>query len=142
MENGRSVRLAEVERLSRKPHAELHSKLLDVVLGSLGRLTLEEWLALAKKSPDRLVQALSMSGRLAGYSERNEVAVGDHWSWVEKLSDSEFEAKCIERATESLERLAAAVPSVGRAIDALTQIERQVAITALWRDREPLDPVA
>src|SRR5215470_11820325 len=97
-EKERSARLAEVERLSRKPHAELHSKLLDVVTGAMDGLSVEEWLALAKRSPDRLIQALSMSGRLAGYSEKSQVDVSGDWGWLEKLSDSEFEAECVKRA--------------------------------------------
>jgi hypothetical protein len=94
----RSERLGEVERLSRKPHAELHAKLLDFVLGSLTRLTDDEWMTLARKSPDRLLQALSMSGRLAGYSQKNEFKVEGSGlavlaSKLAQMSDAEIEAE-------------------------------------------------
>lgn len=102
----RSERLAEVERLSRRPHAALHARLLDVVLTAMDSLTPEEWSTLAKRAPDRLVQALSMSGRLAGYSERSEVEVSgsslvEFAMRIERLSDSEIQAELAKlRAAE------------------------------------------
>lgn len=92
----RAERLAEMVRLSRKPHAELHSKLLDAVLGAPDKLSDDEWLTLARRAPDRLLQGLSMSGRLAGYSDRQEVqhSSGDLVAFalrVQAASDAELE---------------------------------------------------
>ena len=72
MTTRRELRLREVERLSRQYHAELHAKLLDAVLGAMDSLAPEEWLVLPTKPPVRMVQALAMSGRRAGYSEKGE----------------------------------------------------------------------
>jgi hypothetical protein len=138
----RSERLQEVERLSRKPHQELHANLLEMVLGSFDKLTPEEWLTVAKKSPDRLIQALAMTGKLAGFSEKSEVVVSSWAAKIEQMSDGELESLRIANATESLDRLAASLPKLGRVIGALTPTERQIAITALWRERRPFDPVA
>jgi hypothetical protein len=127
----RAARLAEVEKLSRKPHQELHASLLDVVLGAFERLTPDEWLTLAKRSPDRLIQSLAMSGKLAGFSDRQEVAISGSLAEIQNLSDSELEARVLANADKELARLAAAVPSVGAIVNALSDAERQVAIHAL-----------
>jgi hypothetical protein len=145
MASERAARLAEVEKLSRKPHQELHANLLDVVLGAFDKLSPEEWIALARRSPDRLIQALSMSGKLAGFSEKSEVVVSGLSGLaaeIERLSDAELEGLAIARATTSLDRLAAALPQLGRVIEALTPTERQIAITAIWREPRPFDQPA
>jgi hypothetical protein len=138
MMSQRAARLAEVEKLSRKPHQELHANLLEVVLGSFDKLTPEEWLTVAKRSPDRLIQALAMTGKLAGFSEKQEIALSGLAGFateIEKLSDMELDnldkERSITHATAALDRLAAALPTLRRVINALTPGEREVAITAL-----------
>lgn len=121
-------RLADVEHLSRKPHQELHGKLLDAVLGAMDTLTAEEWSQLARRSPDRLLQSLAMSGRLAGYSEKQEIDITG--SLVRSMSDSQLEAALRLRAEEQLTRLAA-VPALADAINNLSAAARRSVVDAL-----------
>src|SRR5262245_35467067 len=129
----RAKRLAEVERLSRKPRQDLHAHLLDSVLGAMDTLTPEDWSALAKKAPDRVLQGLAMSARLAGYTEKSEIELGGSVGLLAKfqeMSDAEQEAHILTGCEERLSRLAA-IPALGPAIQALTASERKTALEAL-----------
>jgi len=126
----RAARLAEVEQLSRKPHAKLHSDLLGHVMNAMDDLTDDDWTLIARKSPDRLVQALAMSGALAGYSSRSDVAVSGSIASLVGLSDSELEEHVAEDAARTLRQLEM-VPGLGDAIRALTPSARQEALRAL-----------
>jgi hypothetical protein len=68
----REERLAEVTRLSRKPMQQLHANLLDVVLTAMNGLSADDWAALAKKAPDRIIQGLAMTAKMAGYGDKLE----------------------------------------------------------------------
>jgi hypothetical protein len=131
MTDTRAARLAEVERLSRKPHADLHAKLIDSVLGAMDQLTADEWLILARKGPDRLLQALAMSGRLAGYSDKQEVELSGSIAAIQAMSDSEKESLMLSEAEKELSRLGTAVPAIGAVIADFTEEERRGALVAL-----------
>jgi hypothetical protein len=139
MTDTRATRLAEVERLSRRPHADLHAKLIDAVLGALDGLTPEEWLTLAKRSPDRLIQSLSMSGRLAGYSERNEIQIDATVSAIHNMSDAESHFNAYHIAAAQLDGLVAALPEIA---DAVASPEaRHRAIEAMISHEVMLQPL-
>jgi hypothetical protein len=129
MTDTRATRLAEVERLSRRPHADLHAKLIDAVLGALDGLTPEEWLTLAKRSPDRLIQSLAMSGRLAGYGDRQEIQLDATVQSVKEMSDAELYHHTYTLASQQLDLLLVAFPEIGVSI--ATPEERHRAIRAL-----------
>lgn len=129
-ETKREERLREVERLSRKPHQELHAKLLGAVEGAMDSLTPEEWLALARKSSDRMIQALSMTGRLAGYSERSETRLEGSLDVVHALDDMTLERRIHELAQEAFQRLEQQSP-LGWAIRDLKPHERKQVIEIL-----------
>ena len=128
-ESKREERLREVERLSRKPHQEIHALLVDVALQALNGLTHEQWANLAAKAPDRVLQGLAMSARMSGYSDKIEARVEGSLD-VHSLSDMELENRARALAEETFRRLEV-WPPLRRAISSLMPKERHESSASL-----------
>jgi hypothetical protein len=139
--DSREERLAEVVRLSRKPMQRLHASMLDFVLGALDQLTQDDWVALAKKAPDRIIQGLTMTARMAGYGDKLEHEVSgrlDFLGRISEMSDGELCASLArsyaEVAPEMFDAFADTLPpALGDRVRAVSEDVRQRAYAAMAR---------
>lgn len=145
----REERLAEVTRLSRKPMQQLHANLLDVVLTAMDGLKQEDWASLAKRAPDRIIQGLAMTAKMAGYGDKLEHEVRGSLDFYERIanaSDAELHAELArlnaELAPGVWSRVVNVLPlTIAQQLRALPDDTRRQVYTALARGfagpREP-----